>query len=58
MYVRKPTEYQRPMTAWDIVPEEKARSSRSQGLICSKYGIPNGTGMYMCRFIKRSMIPL
>ena len=38
------------MTAWDIVPEEKAGSSRSQGLTCSKYGIHNGTGMYTCRF--------
>ena len=46
------------MTAWDIVPEEKAGSSRSQGLTCSKYGIHNGTGMHMCRLIKRSMTPL
>ena len=43
------------MTAWDIVPEEKPGFCRSQGLRCSKYGVPNGMGMYMCRFIKRSM---
>ena len=46
------------MTAWDIVPEEKAGFSRSQGLKCSKYGVHTGKGMYMCRFIKRSMTPL
>ena len=43
------------MTAWDIVPEEKPGFCRSQGLRCSKYGVPNGMGMYMCRFIKCSM---
>ena len=43
------------MTAWDIVPEEKPGFCRSQGLRCSKYGVPNGMGMHMCRFIKRSM---
>ena len=41
-----------------FVPEEKAGFSRSQGLRCSKYGVPNGMGMNMCRFINCSMATL